>query len=168
MSGEPISDNELMTLFEAARWAPSAFNSQPWRFLYGKRDTEHWDPFFNLLAEGNQTWCKNAAVLVVICSKDTFDYKDRPSRTHSFVTGAAFENLALQGTIVGLVIHPMQGFDYDKAREVLGVPDDHTVEAMVAIGRPGKKEGLPENLQEIEFPSDRKDLKDIVMEGVWG
>ncbi len=165
MSGEPLSDNELFRLFEAARWAPSSYNGQPWRFIYAKRETPHWDKLFNLLVEFNQSWAKNAAALVVVASRDTFEYNGKPERTHSFDTGAAWENLALQGTINGLVVHGMEGFDYKKAKESLGIPDGYTVEAMIAIGKPGKKESLPKELQEKEVMSDRKPITEFVFEG---
>ena len=167
MSGEEISNDELMSLFEAARWAPSSFNNQPWRFLYARRNTNNWELFFNLLVEGNKTWVKNAAALIVIVSKKTFDHNGNPSKTHSFDTGAAWQNLALQGSLKGLVVHGMQGFDYDKAREVLNIPDGYEVEAMVAVGKPGRKEDLPERLQQREVPSDRKNLSDIAFEGMF-
>ena len=165
MSGEEVSEQDLMILFEAARWAPSSYNNQPWRFLYARRNTDNWDLFFNLLGEGNQVWTKEAAVLVVVLSKKTLDHNGKPARTHSFDAGAAWENLALQGSQKGLVIHGMQGFDYDRARQVLNVPDDHQVEAMIAIGRPGKKEDLPERLREREVPSGRKEVAEIAFEG---
>jgi len=164
MSGEKISRDELMSLFEAARWAPSSYNSQPWRFLYAMRDTENWGLFFNLMVEGNQAWAKNASVLITVVSKKKFD-NGKPSRTHSYDTGAAWENLTLQGTLKGLVVHGMQGFDYDRAREVLNIPDDYEVEAMIAVGKPGKKENLPQKLQEREFPSTRKKVAEIAFEG---
>jgi nitroreductase len=164
MSGEEISRDELMSLFEAARWAPSSYNSQPWRFLYAMRNTANWELFFNLMVEVNQAWAKNAAALIVVASKKTFD-NGKPSRTHSFSAGAAWENLALQGSLKGLVVHGMQGFDYDRARQVLNIPDDYEVEAMIAVGRPGKKENLPEKLQEREFPSTRKKVSEIAFEG---
>ena len=167
MSGEDISHDELMSLFEAARWAPSSFNNQPWRFLYARRNTNNWELFFNLLVEGNKTWVKNAAALIVIVSKKTFDHNGNPSKTHSFDTGAAWQNLALQGSLKGLIVHGMQGFDYDKAREVLNIPDGYEVEAMVAVGKPGRKEDLPERLQQREVPSDRKNLSDIAFEGMF-
>jgi len=168
MSGEEISHEELMALFEAARWAPSSYNNQHWRFVYAKRNTKHWQKFFDLLTEGNKIWAKKASVLIVIISKDTFDYNDKPAITHSFDTGAAWENLALQGSIMGLVVHGMQGFDYDKAKKELKIPTGYSVEAMAAIGKPGKKEDLPKNLQEVEFPSDRKKISEIVFEGIFG
>ncbi len=165
MSGEEVSEQDLMILFEAARWAPSSYNNQPWRFLYARRNTDNWDLFFNLLGECNQVWTREAAVLVVVLSKKTLDHNGKPARTHSFDAGAAWENLALQGSQKGLVIHGMQGFDYDRARQVLNVPDDHQVEAMIAIGRPGKKEDLPERLREREVPSGRKEVAEIAFEG---
>jgi nitroreductase len=165
MSGEPIPESDLMALLEAARWAPSSFNNQPWRILYAARGSEHWDTFFNLLTEGNQGWAKNAAVLLVFVSKTTFDRNGKPSRTHSFDTGSAWENLALQGTLKGLVVHAMQGFDYDRARTELGVPDDFEVEAMAVVGKPGAKEDLPEKMQKSETPNDRKPLAEISCEG---
>jgi nitroreductase len=164
MSGEGIGRDELMSLFEAARWAPSSFNNQPWRFLYAIRDTENWGLFLSLMVEGNQAWAKNASVLIAVVSKKTFD-NGKPSRTHSYDTGAAWENLALQGTLKGLVVHGMQGFDYDRARQVLNIPEGYDVEAMIAVGKPGKKENLPEKLQEREFPSNRKKVSEIAFEG---
>jgi len=138
MSGEPITEEELFTLFEAARWAPSSFNNQPWRILYARRDTPHWPLFFNLLVEFNQSWAKHAAALVIFISKKTFDHNGEPALTHSFDTGAAWENFALQGALKGLVIHGMQGFDYDKARTTLNIPEGFNVEAM-AVNQAAKK-----------------------------
>ena len=167
MSGEVISDEALFELFEAARWAPSAYNNQPWRFVYAKRDTEHWDKLFNFLLEGNQTWVKNAAVIVVLISKKTSDHNGNFMRTHSFDAGAAWENLALQGSLNGLVVHGMSGVDYDKAESGLGITDEYQVEMMFAVGKPGDPSDLPEKLREIEKPSDRKKLSEIVSEGVF-
>ncbi len=166
MSGEEIDEATLKTLFEAARWAPSSNNNQPWRFIYARRNTPHWDTFFNLLAEGNQIWAKNAAVLIVVISKTTFD-SGKPARTHTYDAGAAWVSLALQGSLKNLVVHGMQGFDYDRAKKELQVPDDYSVEAMIAIGRHGKKEDLPDYQQEREFPSSRKSIAEIAMEGIF-
>lgn len=164
MSAEALDEATLRTLLEAARWAPSSNNNQPWRFIYARRDTPHWERFFNLLDEGNQNWAINAAVLMVVVSKATFD-SGKPSRTHSFDTGAAWLSLALQGSMKGLVVHGMQGFSYERAQKELQVPDGYTVEAMIAIGRPGRKEDLPEYQQKREFPSSRKTIPEIAMEG---
>ena len=136
MSGEPISDEEMLTLFEAARWAPSTYNEQEWRFLYARRDTPQWPAIFDLLVEGNQAWCRQAALLAVIVAHKVFEKNGKPNPVHLFDCGCAFENLALQGTAMGLVVHGMQGFDFDKARTALNVPDDFAVAAMFAVGRP--------------------------------
>jgi nitroreductase len=167
MSGEEIPEQEIMILFEAVRWAPSSFNNQPWRILYARRESEHWPVFFNLLVEGNKAWCKNAAALLLFVSKTTFDHNGQPSRTHSFDCGAAWENLALQGTIKGYVVHGMQGFDYDRAKSELGIPDGFQVEAMIAVGKPGDPATLPEKVRERETPNDRKPLSEIVREGTF-
>src|SRR5258705_11052708 len=150
MSGEEISEEELMGLLEAARWAPSSFNAQQWRALYARRRTEHWPVFFDLLVDANKSWAKNAAVLVVFISRKTFDHDDEPSRTHSYDTGAASENFALQGFRQSLVVHGMEGFDYERARVQLRIPDEFRMEAMDAVGRPGAKGGLPGKLQKSE------------------
>jgi len=165
MSGEEIPDVELMVLFEAARWAPSSNNNQPWRILYARRNTKYWPLFFNLLTESNQVWTRNAAALLVFISKTTFDHNNQPSITHSYDTGAAWENLALQGMLKGYVVHGMQGFDYKLARSVLNIPQEFNVEAMAAIGKPGNKEELPESLQERESPNNRRKLSETICEG---
>ncbi len=167
MTGEPISDGELSRLFEAARWAPSTFNEQEWRYLYGRTASKHWETFFNLLAPANQVWCKNAAVLLVVLSKKTFTKTGKPNPVHTFDSGASFENLALQGASIGLVIHGMAGFDRDKARKDLKVPEDFDVEAMVAIGRPGDPNDLPPELREREVPSGRKKIEEFAREGTF-
>ncbi len=166
MSGEEIDESTLMSLFEAARWAPSSNNNQPWRFIYARRNTPRWEVFFSLLAEGNQVWAKEAAVLIVVISKTTFD-SGKPARTHSYDAGAAWVSLALQGSLLDLVVHGMQGFDYDRAKQELRVPDDYQVEAMIAIGHHGKKEDLPDDLQKREFPSPRKSVSEIALEGMY-
>jgi len=165
MSGESLADEEMMPLFEAARWAPSSYNAQQRRFLYARRETPLWDVFFDLLVDGNKIWAKNAAVLVVVISRKNFEFNEKPSPTSTYDTGAAWENLALEGAIRGLVVHGMQGFDYEKARSALAVPDNYDVCAMIVIGKQGNKEDLPEKLQQMEAPNDRRPLEEIVIEG---
>jgi nitroreductase len=167
MSGEPIADVELMTLFEAARWAPSTYNEQEWRFLYARRDTPHWSTFFDLLADPNKAWCHRAAVLMVVLSHTVFARNGKPNPVHTFDAGAAFENLALQGATMGLVVHGMAGFDRGRARVVLHVPDDYDVEAMVAVGRPGDPGELPPELRAREVPSGRKRVDEFAREGLF-
>jgi nitroreductase len=164
MSGKPISKEELMTLFEAARWAPSSYNIQPWRFVYGMRETPEFEKIFSFLGDFNKSWCNNAAVLVVAISKKTGD-KGQPSVTHSFDTGSAWENLALQAQTMGLVAHGMSGFDYEMAKSTLNLTDEYSVEMMIAIGKPGKVEDLPEAIRGGEKPHDRKPLEGMVFNG---
>jgi nitroreductase len=165
MTGESITQEELFRLFEAARWAPSSGNSQPWRMLYAHRDTEHWPRFFGLLAEGNKTWCVHAAVLVVFVSQTLRDGSDKVLPTHSYDTGSAWMSLAYQGWMSGYVVHGMAGFDYDRARTELGVPGNFHVNAMCAIGRPGPLENLSEALRARETPSQRKKVEEFAFEG---
>ena len=167
MNGETLSASELSTLFEAARWAPSTYNEQEWRFLYARRDTEHWQTFFDLLMKANQIWCQSAAVLVVVLSHKIFSRNGKPNPVHTFDSGAAFENLALQGAAMGVVVHGMAGFDRARARQDLKVPDDYEVEAMIALGRPGDPASLPPELREHEVPSGRKKIEEIAREGLF-
>lgn len=165
MSGESISDEQLMRLFEAARWAPSSYNGQPWRFIYAKRDTPFWSALFNLIVPANQVWAKNAAVLVLMASRNKFTFNEKPARTHSFDAGSAWENLALQGHHDGLVIHGMEGFDYDRAKKELNIPDEYTVEMMFAVGKKAPVDSLPDQMRKNEKPSERMPIEKFVFEG---
>jgi nitroreductase len=157
-----MPEYELLTLLEAARWAPSAFNSQPWRFIYARRDTEHWPRLLGLLTESNQLWAKNASALIILVSKTTMlrrgADKEVPSWSHSFDAGAAWCNLALQAARSGWAAHGMVGFDKERAAAELGVPDGYRVEAAIAIGKRGDKSLLPESLQAREVQSQRVPL----------
>jgi nitroreductase len=168
-TGEPIPDADLNTIFEAARWAPSSYNSQPWRFLYARRDTPDFERFLGLLIEFNQSWAKNAAVLVIVLSKKTFTPPGKseaaPTHSHSFDAGAAWGYLALQASRSGYAAHGMTGFDIPRAAVELNVPDDYRVEAAVAIGRIGDKSILPEPLRAREQPNGRDLQSAFVFEG---
>jgi len=161
----PIKEQDLLTLFEAARWAPSSFNNQPWRFIYAQKNTKNWDTFFSLLTEGNKEWAKNAAALIIIASFKKFDKTGKPSRTHSFDTGAAWMSLALEAAERGLVAHGMEGFDYEQAKKACEISSDYQVEAMAAIGYPDSLNNLSKKLRKLEKPSERKPLTDFVFEG---
>ena len=124
MTGEELDEDTIMSLFEAARWAHFSYNNQPWRFIYAKRNTLHWEKLFNLLAEPNKVWAKNAVVLVVVIARRNFEHNEKHSITHQFDAGAAWENLALEASSRGLAVHGMQGFDYEQARTDLEVPDN--------------------------------------------
>ena len=165
LSGEPLTEQEILSLFEAARWAPSTYNEQEWRFLYARRDTPEWPRFFDLLMEGNRAWCQRAALLSVVLAHKVFTANGKPNPVHVFDSGMAFENLALQGTAMGLVVHGMAGFDFEKARKDLLVPDDYAVSAMFAVGRPGDPDHLPPELRKHETPSGRKPVREFIQEG---
>lgn len=166
MSGEAVSHAELMRLFEAARWAPSTYNEQEWRFLFAHRDSEHWPTFFDLLVEGNQAWCKQAGVLVVVLSHKTFSKNGKPNPVHTFDSGLATQNLLLQAAAMDLVAHGMAGFNQSKARSTLQIPDDCSVDAMIAIGKPGDPDDLPDDYRKMDLsPSSRKPVQEIAREG---
>jgi nitroreductase len=168
-TGEPISREALLSMLEAARWAPSGFNSQPWRFVYALAGTPAWEPLFSTLAPRNQAWASRASALVLVVSKTQFQApgQDKPSfnRSHAFDAGAAWGYLALQAHLSGWHAHGMGGFDHDAARSKLGIPADHETHAVIAIGRRGDKSQLPEALQALEMPNQRQPLTKLAAEG---
>jgi len=164
MSGELMTEEELIILFEAARWAPSSSNEQPWRFIYAFRETPFWNDFLNFLDDGNKEWCKNASVLVVLIAKKHFS-KGGENRNCMSDSGAAWENLALEGVSKGYVVHGMAGFDIKKVREKIGVGSDYEIVHMIAIGKPGDKESLSEKNQKREKPSLRNPVSEFAFEG---
>lgn len=169
MTGESIPQTELNRLFEAARWAPSTYNEQEWRFLFAHRDSDHWKTFFNLLVEANQVWCKNAGVLIVAISKKTFTANGKPNPVHALDCGMAVQNLMLQAAAMdNLITHGMSGFDRNRTRLELQIPDDYDPECMIAVGRPGDPQNLPPQLQEREVVSGRKPIEMFTREGRFG
>jgi nitroreductase len=164
MAGTPLSSAELMSLLEAARWAPSGGNLQPWRFVYGVKGTGAFDKLLECLADSNRVWCEQAGALIVMVSKTTRD-NGQPNRTHGLDAGAAWMSLALQGAALGLVVHGMGGFDLEKAATAVSLPPSFEVQHMVAVGHPGSLHALPEKLQARELPSGRKPLGEIAFEG---
>jgi nitroreductase len=166
---EAISEADLMTMFEAARWAPSSYNSQPWRFVYARRDTPAWAGVLSLLNEFNQSWAKHSAALVILASSSTMLPPGKttpvPSHSHSLDAGAAWGSFALQATRMGWSTHGMVGFDLDRAFSELGFSEGYRVEVAIAVGRKGDKGQLPEMLAAREAPSDRKPLAELVFEG---
>ncbi len=168
-TGEAIPESELFSLIEAARWAPSSYNSQPWRFLYARRDTAHWERFLGLLNEFNRGWAQHASALIFMLSKSTMrppgKDADIPWRSHSFDAGSAWAYLALQGVKSGWATHGMVGLDFDEAFAVLGVPEGYRIEAAIAVGRRGDKSILPERMQAQETPNGRMTVREIAFEG---
>jgi nitroreductase len=168
-TGETLDPGALMTVLEAARWAPSGSNLQPWRFIYGLRGTPAFERLASTLAEGNRAWAPQAGALVLVLSRTqrTVPGKEQPQPivSHAFDAGAAWMSLALQAQALGLHAHAMGGFDRAMARELLGVPNDHELHAVVALGRRGEASLLPPALQEREQPNGRLPLSALVAEG---
>ncbi|MBB6733155.1 nitroreductase family protein [Cohnella zeiphila] len=160
-----VPDNVLMSVLEAARWAPSAFNVQPWRFIVA-RTREERETFLPFISEFNRIWCEKAPVLILVLSKTVWERGEVAS--HAFDTGSAWGYLALEATKLGLVTHPMAGFDHAQARETLGVPEEYAIQALVALGYQGPKEALPEQLQAREVPSPRVPVGEIAFRGKFG
>jgi nitroreductase len=163
-----IPEADLHTIFEAARWAPSAFNAQPWRFLYARRESADWARFVSLLMPFNQIWAQNAAVLIYLCSDTLREMKPgqlSPSHTHSFDTGAAWASMALQATMLGYHAHGMAGVEWDRVREELKVPDRFRIDAACVIGRAGALDLLDEKNRARETPSDRRPVGETAFAG---
>lgn len=168
-TGEPMPHDRLMSLFEAARWAPSAYNAQPWRFVYAHNGTSQWDTLFDLLIPYNQAWVKNASVLIYVISdryRRAEGHAPAPIHSHAFDAGAAWAYLALQASHIGWAAHGMAGFEMDKAYPALGVPEDqYRIEAAIAVGRPADKETLDEPYRSREAPSPRNPAASFAFEG---
>jgi nitroreductase len=168
--GSDLPDADLAIIFEAARWSPSAFNSQPWRFLYAKRGDADWDRFLSLLIPWNQSWAHSASVLIYILS-DSLPFTDKEtgapagSHTHSFDAGAAWACLALQAARLGYHAHGMSGIQHDLARAELAIPDRYRLEAACVIGRIGDPATLDEKLRARELPSGRKPQSEFAFRG---
>ncbi|MDR9798028.1 nitroreductase family protein [Aeribacillus pallidus] len=160
-----VPEDVLLSLFEAARWAPSAFNFQPWRFIIARTEEDR-KRFMSFIGEFNQIWCKNVPVFALIISKKTSERGEIGS--HAFDSGAAWGYLSLEATRKGLITHPMTGIDFEKARQVLNIPEEYAINALIAIGYQGEKEALPESLQEREAPTPRRPIKESIFEGLFG
>ena len=166
---KPVAKETLQSLLEAARWAASSFNEQPWRFILAtKQDRVEYEKLFSIMVEGNQAWAKQAPVLMLTVAKLQFTLNQKPNRHAFHDVGLAMSNLSLQATDMGLFVHQMAGFSVEKARELYIIPSDAEPVAMVAIGYPGDTQTLPEKLRERELqPRERKPLKDLVYFGKW-
>jgi len=169
-SQKPIESKKLDLLFEAARWAPSSMNEQPWRFVYAtKYEPETWTKIFDTLVEANQVWATKAPVLIAIVAKSNFDYKNKPNKHAWYDSGQAVSNFLIQATELGLVAHQMGGFSTEKAIENLEIPDGHNPIAIMALGYQGNTEELPDDLQVREKAHrKRKAIEEFVFKGVWG
>ena len=167
---QPIAPEVLRSLFEAARWAPSSANEQPWSFIVAtKDDTATHAKLLSTLAESNQVWAKNAPLVGIAVSKLTFARNGNPNRNAFYDTGAAMAYLTMETTSRGLFVHQMGGFDPRKATELFSIPAGWEPIAAFTIGYPGDPQSLPETLRERELsPRTRKPLSEFVMSGSWG
>ena len=168
-SGEPVADADLGSIFEAARWAPSSSNVQPWRFLFAKAGTPNFELFWQQLMPFNQPWARKAGVLIAVLSHTKMDRQGTiiESPNHAFDAGAAWQNLALQAHKLGYNTRAMFGFHHEQARAALHVPADYAMQAFIALGKPGPVEELPADYQSREVPTTRKPVAEIVFEGVF-
>jgi len=165
----PVEKQKLLCLLEAARWAASSFNEQPWRFVVVTReDGPAYEKAFNCLVEGNQGWAKLAPVLMLTFSKKTFTRGGKPNRVNVHDVALAIANLTVQATAMDLFVHQMAGIDLDKTRQAYNLPDDFEPVTAVALGYPGDPALLPEDLQKPEqAPRDRKPLSEIIFKDQW-
>jgi len=167
---KPVEPKKLLSCFEAARWGPSSFNEQPWKFIIAsKQDGELYAKLFNALVEFNQGWVKAAPLLMLTATKTNFALNNLPNPHCKHDVGLAMGNFLMQATHLGLYVHQMSGFDFEKARVAAKLPEGYEPAAMVAIGYHGDLKTLPEPLQQREEkPRVRKDLKEIVYHGEFG
>jgi len=169
-ASQGVSKEQVISLLEAARWAPSCFGDQPWRYVVcNKADNlQAWQAAFDCLVPGNQSWAVNAPVLLLICADTLFSHNDKPNKWAPYDTGAATENLCLQATALGLMAHQMGGFDADKARTTFNVPERYQILAMVTVGYQADVESLTGETKERETaPRSRKPLNELFFNGQW-
>jgi nitroreductase len=165
--GPPMTEADLLTLLEAARWSPSANNTQPWRFVWALQGEAAFDAIGGSLLGFNQAWATKAAAVVVVASKTTVTRNDaeQPNSYHAFDTGAAWASLALQAHLNGFVAHGMAGFDHAILGQAIALPPNHVMHAVVVIGRHGDPSTLPEALQAREVYSPREPLTNLAHRG---
>ena len=166
----PIEAEKLRSLFEAARWAASSFNAQPWFFIVGTRDDlKTYQMILDSFVEFNQGWATGAPVLALSVARLSFPNGEKPNRHAFHDVGQASANLAIEATALGLMVHQMAGIDPEKARKNFGIPEGYEAVAGIAIGYPGPAESLPEPLRTREIaPRERKPLESFVFGRKWG
>ncbi len=166
---KPVEEEKLKRIFEAARWAPSAFNEQPWRFIIGKKGSKSWDDIYETLIGFNQAWTKTADVLALVVGKTHSSNNGKPNATFEYDTGQSVAHLTFQTTSEGLFIHQMSGFSKEKAKEIFEIPDGFEPLTAFAIGYMGNVEDLNEDFQKMEkSPRERKQFDEFVFEGKFG
>jgi len=163
MDGTAVSREELLPLLEAARWAPSGGNGQPWRFTFALRGTPGFAALLDALVPANREWAHAAGALVLLAAKTVRD-DGKPASSAAFDAGAGWMAFALQGTLSGLAVHAMAGFDCEKARAAAALPAGVEPQVVIAVGHRGPPEALPEKLRAREFPSDRVPVEQFARE----
>ena len=168
-TNDAITEDELLTLLEAARWAPSAFNAQPWRFAYALRGDALFQPLVDSMAPMNQLWAPKAAALVAVASFNLCTPPGAaapiPNGSHEFDTGAAWAYMAMQATFSGWSLHALGGIDFEKASAAIGLPAEHQLHALIAIGKRGDPSVLPDALRERESPNPREPIRELAVRG---
>jgi nitroreductase len=169
-SKKPVPPEVLRSLFEAARWAASSYNDQPWSYIVATSDDkQNYSKMLGVLMDMNALWAKQAPVLAISVARQNFKHNGTPNRVALHDVGAANAQLTMEATSRGLLVHQMAGFHLDKAREVFGIPAGWEPVSAIAIGYPGDPETLPEKLREPELAlRTRKPLSEFVMSGHWG
>lgn len=167
----PVSQEQMIALLEAARWAPSCYGDQPWRLIVWDKNTDAaaWQQAFECIVPGNQSWVADAPVLMLGIADGLFNHNGQPNRFAQYDTGAAVENLCLQAQALGLMTHQMGGFDADKARAVFGIPDQYTLMAMISVGYAADSATFSAEVRERENASrSRRALGELFFSGRWG
>jgi nitroreductase len=170
-ANKPVTQAQIIALLEAARWAPSCFGDQPWRFIVWDKNTDAitWQQAFDCIVPNNQVWVKDAPVLILACADTLFSHNQTPNRWAQYDTGAAVENLCLQATSMGLVVHQMGGFNGDKTRQAFSIPEQYVPMAMLTVGYEGDANNLPEELKQRELaPRKRNELGALFFSQAWG
>jgi nitroreductase len=169
-SDRMVEAEKLRSMLEAARWAASCYNEQPWRLIVATKENQaEYDRLLNCIVEANRQWAQQAPVLMLSVANHHFERNGKENRHAFHDVGLAMENLVIQGMALGVFVHQMGGFDVDKAREVFSIPEGYEPVAALALGYPGDTETLPEELRQRELAaSTRKPLESFVFAGSWG
>ncbi|RLD64719.1 MAG: nitroreductase [Bacteroidetes bacterium] len=166
-SGKEIDQESISSLFEAASWAASAFNEQPWRFIYATKNNDKiYKQILDSLIDWNQNWAKSAPLLILTVTKLKFSHNNEPNRTAFYDLGQAIGQLGLQASSMGLFVHQMTGFDNEKAEKTFNIPEGYIAVSVLAVGYLGKAKDLNEDLEKMEIsPRERKNMDSFVFEG---
>ena len=170
-AGRPVSEEHIIALLEAARWAPSCFGDQPWRYIICNKNKNQtaWDRAYTCLAEGNQSWAKDAPVLILSIADSIMSKTGKPNRWGQHDTGAATMSLCIQATELGLMVHQMGGFDADNSRKLFSVPEQYTPMAMMTVGYQLPTDKIEGEIREREFADRaRNPIAMNFFEGTWG